>query len=161
MSWHSYHLTLIHIIFPPFLSLHLIHWAVILLGWSHSSLIPIIHHSKSVLLLPKKGIFVPLLGVATLECVRHVARYLILTVRINHRARWLSHPRPGAPNRRRKYEIVVYTNTNWKCLVKYPTNSPIRCPTPGVWQSPGTVVYFDSQNKSPRQLPGTLDTCHT
>ena len=38
---------------------------------------------------------------------------------------------------------------------------PIRCRGYEVSQAPGEVVYSDSQNKLPCQVPGTLDTRHT
>ena len=38
---------------------------------------------------------------------------------------------------------------------------PIRCEGYEVTQAPGTVVYSDSQNKLPRQVPESLHTRHT
>ena len=54
----------------------------------------------------------------------HVAGCFILTVRMKHPARCLAHFRAGAPNRRMKYDFLVYTNTNLTLLFKY-TPTPL------------------------------------
>ena len=54
----------------------------------------------------KKDIFVPLLGVAGLKCLRHLAWYFILTVRINHLAWCLRHSRVATPNRKNHQAFV-------------------------------------------------------
>ena len=59
---------------------------------------------------------------------------------------------PAHPHKQ-KYKFGVLE----KCLVVL----PIRCGDPGVCQAPGEVVYSDSQNKIPRQVPGSLQARHT
>ena len=56
-----------------------------------------------------------LLGVAGLECVRHQARWFILTVRINHRAMCLSHLIPATPNRNKNKHFSETPNLYFFC----------------------------------------------
>ena len=60
-----------------------------------------------------------LLGVATLECVRHQARWFILTVRIIYRATCLTHSRVATPNRGTNMPFLSIRNTN----LDYKTNA--------------------------------------
>ena len=53
-----------------------------------------------------------LLGVATLECLRHQARWFILTVRIKYHARCLRHSRVATPNRGTNIPFLSTRNTN-------------------------------------------------
>ena len=102
-----------------------------------------------IFLYTKKSYFLLLLGAPALECARHLAGCFILSVRINYHARCLAHSRGGAPNRgvgrvfHKKYLIHICVHQK----VIFP--SPIRCPNPGVCQSPGAVIYSDCQNKLP------------
>ena len=68
-----------------------------------------VQQSKFVFLVLKKGIFVPLLGVATLEFVRH------LTVRKNHLARCLSHMISATPNRNKTKHFSETPNLYFFC----------------------------------------------
>ena len=61
-----------------------------------------------------------LLGVARLECVRHQARWFILTVRINYRARRLT-PSPGVGHR--IGDFVGYFTRNFLFVFVYTTSS--------------------------------------
>ena len=53
-----------------------------------------------------------LLGVAGLECARHLARWFILTVRIKYHARCLTHSRVATPNRGTNMPFLSTSNTN-------------------------------------------------
>ena len=53
-----------------------------------------------------------LLGVASLECVRHQTRWFILTVRKKYRARCLTHSRVATPNRGTNMPFLSKRNTN-------------------------------------------------
>ena len=53
-----------------------------------------------------------LLGVAGLECARHLARWFILTVRIKYYARCLAHSSPPTPIRGTNKPFVTERNTN-------------------------------------------------